>query len=133
MSAPEEGTSPKAFRAGCAFWLLLALAMFLVALAGLGSCLYSRPAWHRGVEHTRLNLDERRLALVMRSSLMMWPQGLAEFPDWGIPITLREAGDVWICDPQSRIARRVATIRRPGWVPGTFSIWMTDWRSHGER
>jgi len=118
-------------------WLIVALALFgalaWTALSWIGSQLYSPPVWHRWVDQTRFNPDERRLALVMRSSLAMDPRGLAQFPDGGIPITLREAGDVWICDPQSRIARRVATIRRPRWVPGTFSIWMTDWRSQGEQ
>jgi hypothetical protein len=133
MSAPEEGTSSKAIRARRAFWLVTAFAMCMVAVVGLGSCLYSRPAWYRRVDQTRLNPDERRLALVMRSTLSMQPRGLAEFPEGGIPITLREVGDVWICDPQRRIARRVATIRRPGWIGGAFEIWMTDWRSHGER
>jgi hypothetical protein len=68
----------------------------------------------------------------MRSTLMMESRGLAAFPDGGGSITLRQVADVWICDPQQRIARRVATIPQPGWIGGTFTVWMTDWTSQGE-
>jgi hypothetical protein len=137
MSAPEEGASSKVLGARHALWVIPALALFgalaWTAIAWIGSQLYSRPVWHRWVDQTRLNLDERHLALVVRSWLAMDPKGLAEFPDGGIPITIREVRDVWVCDPQQRVAHRVASIPRPGWIAGGFSVWMTDWRSHGER
>src|SRR5436309_1804504 len=99
MSAPEEGASSKVLGARHALWLIPALALF-GALAWIGSQLYSRPVWDRWVDQTRFNPDERRLALVMQSWLAMHPRGLAQFPDGGIPISLREVSDVWICDPQ---------------------------------
>ena len=120
-------------RAPRAFWLVPALALSVAALMGLGSCFYAPPAWFRRVEQMRLHPDERRLAMVMRSALTMQSRGLAAVPDGGGSITLRQVDDVWICDPQERIARRIATFPQPGWIGGDFSIWMIDWQSHGER
>ena len=115
-------------------WLLaVALGLGVVSFLVVGSCFYAPPSWYRSVEHTRLNLEERRLAIVMGSTLRMRPRGLATFPDGGIPITLHQQADVWICDPQELFARHVATIRKPGWIGTGFNVWMIDWQSQGGR
>lgn len=115
-------------------WLLvLALCLGVASFVAMGSCFYAPPSWYRSIEHTRLNLEERRFAIVIGSTLQMKPRGLATFPDGGIPIQLREQADVWVCDPQEPFARRVATIQKPRWVGGGFDVWMIDWRSEGDR
>ena len=129
MSTPEGG-SPPGIRVGRTFGCALILMLSMVALGGLGSCFYAPPKWYRAIEQTRSSADEGRLAMVMLSSLTMQPRGLATFPDGGIPITLRQVCDVWICDAQRRTAGKVATIKRPRWIRGDFTVWMINWQSH---
>ena len=133
MIAPEEAGTSNAKRARWALWVAVALALCIAGLMGVRSCFYAPPTWHRIVEQSRHNPYERRLAIVMTSTLWKLPRGLATFPDGGIAITLRQVRDVWICDPESQTASRIATFRRPTWCDGQFGLWIIDWQTRGDR
>lgn len=76
----------------------------------IGGCWYGWPDRISHVEDARVSPRNDIVVAIVSFERISPPHGLAKFPDGGIPYTLDQGDELWVCTPATRRFRHTITV-----------------------